>query len=215
MSEMFSPMPSPAALAYVVGIDIGAESCFMCCLTVEKRQVIKPSQFGNDALGFEWLFTRLEQLKSAPHQILVGLEATSRYGENLYHALLKRGYHVCLLHPGQVHAFAQQRGLRAKTDRVDAMTIARVLLSGEARFGYVPSEQIATYRELTRLHQQLSDDVTRYKNEIHALLVVLFPEFTQVLADPSRPTALAVLKAYPSAAAMREADHRGSGQPGP
>ncbi len=183
MSEMFSPMPSPAALAYVVGIDIGAESCFMCCLTVEKRQVIKPSQFGNDALGFEWLFTRLEQLKSAPHQILVGLEATSRYGENLYHALLKRGYHVCLLHPGQVHAFAQQRGLRAKTDRVDAMTIARVLLSGEARFGYVPSEQIATYRELTRLHQQ-----------------------PQVLADPSRPTALAVLKAYPSAAAMREAD---------
>src|SRR6266567_7664368 len=206
MSEMFSPMPSPAALAYVVGIDIGAESCFMCCLTVEKRQVIKPSQFGNDALGFEWLFTRLEQLKSAPHQILVGLEATSRYGENLYHALLKRGYHVCLLHPGQVHAFAQQRGLRAKTDRVDAMTIARVLLSGEARFGYVPSEQIATYRELTRLHQQLSDDVVRYKNEMHARLLALFPEVTQVFADPTRPTALAVLKVYPSAQVMAQAD---------
>src|SRR6266699_3957979 len=206
MSEMFSPMPSPAALAYVVGIDIGAESCFMCCLTVEKRQVIKPSQFGNDALGFEWLFTRLEQLKSAPHQILVGLEATSRYGENLYHALLKRGYHVCLLHPGQVHAFARQRGLRAKTDRVDAMTIARVLLSGEARFGYVPSEQVVTYRELVRLQQQLTEEVVRYKNEIHALLVVLFPEFAQVFADPSKPTALAVLKAYPSAQVMGQAN---------
>ena len=29
--------------------------------------------------------------------------------------------------------FAKQRGLRAKTDRLDATTIARVLLSGEAR----------------------------------------------------------------------------------
>src|SRR5258708_40319682 len=37
-------------------------------------------------------------------------------------------------------------------------------------------EQVATYRELMRLQQQLSEDVVRYKNEIHALLVVLFPE---------------------------------------
>jgi transposase len=106
--------------------------------------VIKPSQLSNDAAGFDWLFEHLEQLKVAPSQVLVGLEATSRYGENLYHALLTRGYRVCLLHPGQIHAFAQQRGLRAKADRLDATTIARALLSGEARFGYVPSEQVAT-----------------------------------------------------------------------
>ena len=206
MSHTSSTTPEPAALAYVVGIDIGMESCMMCCLTMEKRQVIKPSQFGNDAAGFEWLFAHLEQLKRSPQQILVGLEATSRYGENLYHALFKRGYRVCLLHPGQIHAFAQQRGLRAKTDRLDATTIARALLSGEARFGYVPDEQIATYRELVRLQQQLSDDVVRYKNELHALLVVLFPEFHQVFVDPTRRTALAVLKAYPSAQAMAQAD---------
>src|SRR2546421_11444658 len=57
------------------------------------------------------------------------------------------------------HAFAKQRALRAKTDRVDATTIARALLSDDARFGYVPSEQVATYRERVRLQHQLSDDV--------------------------------------------------------
>jgi len=65
-------------------------------------------------------------------------------------------------------------------------------------------EQVATYRELMRLQKQLSDDVVRYKNEIHALLVVLFPEFTQVFVDPTRPTALAVLKRYPSAQAIAQ-----------
>src|SRR5256714_3997361 len=206
MSGSSSPMPEQVVTAHVVGIDNGMELCTMPCLTMDKRQVIKATAFANTLAGFDWLFERLEGLGVAPDQILVGLEATSRYGENLLQALLKRGYQVCLLHPAQMHAFAQQRGLRAKTDQLDAVTIARALLSGEARFGYVPSEQVATYRELMRLQKQLSDDVVRYKNEIHALLVVLFPEFTQVFADPTRPTALAFLKRYPSAQAVAQAE---------
>jgi transposase len=112
---------------------------------------------------------------------------------------------VRLLHPGQTHHFHQQQGLRARTDRLDAMTIARTLLSGEERVGYIPSEQIATYREVVRLHNQLSEEAARYQNQIHALVVVLFPEFTQVIADPCGPTALAVLKAYPHAQAVAKA----------
>src|SRR6266849_6841746 len=118
--------------------------------------------------------------------------------ENLYRFLESQGYPLCLLHPRQTHQFAQQRGLRAKTDRLDATTIARLLLSGEARRGYVPDELIATYREVARLHSQLADDSARYQNQIQALLVVLFPEFVQVFADPCRPTALALLKRYRS-----------------
>jgi len=57
-----------------------------------------------------------------------------------------------------------------------------------------------------RLQQQLSDDVVRYKNELHALVVVLFPEFTQVFADPTGPTALAFLKRYPSAQAVAQTE---------
>ena len=47
--------------------------------------------------------------------------------------------------------------------------------------------------------------MARYKNEIHALLTVLLPEFSQVFAVPTRPTALALLKRYPSAQAMAAA----------
>lgn len=95
---------------------------------------------------------KLTQLDAAPNQIVIGMEATSRYHENLYYELEQRGYQMRLLHPGQTHHYHQQQGLRAKTDRLDAMTIARVLLSGEARVGSIPGEQVATYRELVRLH---------------------------------------------------------------
>jgi len=99
-------MPDAVVTTYVVGIDIGSQSCTMSCLTMDKRQVIKPTPFANTAQGFDRLFERLEGLGDAPKHILVGLEATSRYGENLFQALLKGGYQVCLLHPAQMHAFA-------------------------------------------------------------------------------------------------------------
>lgn len=78
MAHSSPPLPTPAPLAYVVGIDIGMESCMLCCLTMEKRQVIKPSPFANTAEGFQCLFDRLERLATPPEQILIGLEATSR-----------------------------------------------------------------------------------------------------------------------------------------
>jgi transposase len=58
--------------------------------------------------------------------------------------------------------------------------------------GYVPSEQVAPSRELVRLHTQLAETAASSQNEIQALIVVLFPEFTQVKASPCLPTALAV-----------------------
>ena len=47
MSEASFPMSTPAPPAYVVGIDIGMQSCMICGLTMEKRQVIKASPFAN------------------------------------------------------------------------------------------------------------------------------------------------------------------------
>ncbi len=204
-SDMLSSPVDALGFAYVVGIDIGSQTCSFCALKPDKSQVIKPTEFANTRPGFRVLVNKIEQLGVSPQQILIGLEATSRYGENLSQFLESLGYQLCLLHPRQTHQFAQHRSLRAKTDRLDATTIARLLLSGDARRGYVPTELIATYRELVRLHSQLSDEVARYKNEIQALLAVLFSEFNQVFADPCRATALALLKLYPSAQALAAA----------
>jgi transposase len=197
---------SPATVAhaahYVVGLDIGSETCMVGVLTPDKRIVLKPFAIANDGTGFTLLEQKLTQLGCAPHEVVIGLEATGRYWETIYYVLQQRGYRLVLLHPAQTHHFAQRRGLRAKTDKLDALTIARILLSDDARPAYVPNELTATYREFVRLHSNLSEEAARYKNEIQDLLVVLFPEFTQVFKDPTRKTALAVLQAYPSAQAI-------------
>ena len=204
-----APLPpsSPTATTprFIVGIDVGSESCLVAVLAPDKRVVVKPFAIPNTGDGFSQLEHKLAHLDALPHQILIGLEATGRYWETIYHFLQQRGYCLVLLHPAQTHHFAQRRGLRAKTDKLDALTIARLLLSDDVRPAYVPNELTATYRELVRLHSNLSDEAARYKNEIQDLLVVLFPEFTQVFKDPTRKTALAVLRAYPSAQAIAAA----------
>ena len=126
MDQATSPSSpvDPSSFTYVVGIDIGSQTCSFCTLKPDKSQVIKPTDFANALAGFTSLLEQLERLEVPPEQILIGLEATSRYGENLYRFLESRGYQLCLLHPRQTHQFAQQRGLRAKTDRLDANTIA-------------------------------------------------------------------------------------------
>ena len=187
---------------YVVGLAVGSETCLVAVLRPDKRVVLKPFVISNAGPGFEALVSKVGQLGCPPAQILVGLEATGRSWENIYYFLAQHGYRLTVLHPAQTHHFAERRGLRAKTDKLDAVTIARALLSDAVRPTYVPSDLIVTYRELVRLHANVSDEAARYKNEIRDLVVVLFPACTQVFKDPTRPTALAVLRAYPSAQAI-------------
>ncbi len=142
-----APSEEEAVIKYVCGVDIGSQSCAGCICRPDKSVVVKSITSANAREGWQIWEEKLNRLDAPPSQILIGMEATSRYGENLYHELEQRGYVLRLLHPGQTHHFHQQQGLRAKTDRLDAMTIARVLLSGEARIGYVPSERVAVYRE--------------------------------------------------------------------
>jgi transposase len=189
-------------LLYGVGIDVGSTNCSLSILNAGKTPASKPLEFPNAKAGYEWLDHKLEQLDCDKTQLIIGLEATSRYWENLLQHLVAQGYPTQLLHPAQTYQFAKRRGMRAKTDKIDAELIARFVLSGDARPAYVPNELITTYRELIRLHTNLADETTRYKNELRAMLEVLFPEFTQVFADPSAATALALLQRYPCAEAI-------------
>ncbi len=193
-------------MKYVCGIDIGSQSCSGCVTRPDKRVMVKPITIALTKEGWKVMEEKLAQLGAAPSQIVIGMEATSRYHENLYHELEQRGYQMRLLHPGQTHQYHQQQGRLTKTDRLDAMTIARVLLGGEARVGYIPDEQVATYRELVRLHtQSLVRRLPAIRTRSRSWWWCFFPSLARSRHDPCGQGALAVLKAYPDAQAVAQA----------
>ena len=60
---------------------------------------------------------------------------------------------------------------RAKTDRLDALTLARLLAAGELDAVWVPDEWTRAMRRRLSRRSQLVRARTRAKNEIHAVVI--------------------------------------------
>src|SRR5439155_7541518 len=156
------------------------------------------------ATGYAEVCTLL-QTWGDPQTILVGLEATGCLWEPLYEALTQAGYSVLVLNPRQTASWAASLGLRAKTDGLDAQTLARGLLAGYARASTVPSERVQELRTLTRARQDLVHSQTAAKQRLRDELVVLFPELPQHTpadCDLFTPALLRLLGRYSSAQAI-------------
>lgn len=63
------------------------------------------------------------------------------------------------------------RQARAKTDRLDAVALAKLLAAGSLDAVWVPEERIRVMRRRLARRRQLVGACTRAKNEIHAVLV--------------------------------------------
>ena len=75
----------------------------------------------------------LAWLKSLPANSRIGLESTGGYHELLADLAHAQGYTVFLLNPLDTRHYAKAMGNRAKTDRVDAEMIARLIAQEHAR----------------------------------------------------------------------------------
>ena len=141
--------------------------------------------------------------------MLVGLEATGHYHLTLAEYLTAAGYAVAVLDPYRAAQFRRSEGHTAKTDRLDARALARFLACQPAvgrGAGAPPDGRLAALRELTRLRADLVRDRTTALNRLRAALDLAFPELLGILRLPDSPTLLALLAAYPTAAALAAAE---------
>jgi transposase len=201
----------PAETRCVVGIDVAKHAHVVCALDVPSGAVRhKPSRIEASAEGYALLCSWLQEW-GTPETVLLGLEATGPLWEPLYEQLTQAGYVVLLLNPRQTASWATSLGLRAKTDELDAQTLARGLLAGLARASTLPSEMVQALRTLTRARRDLIQTRTAARQRLHDELVLLFPEFVRFLpslpgrVDLGEPAVLELLRTYSSAHALAQA----------
>jgi len=113
----------------------------------------------NSPKGRNALLARLKRVDD----VAVGVEATGGYERKLIDALLAAGYDTRLLQPARVRAFADAKGLHAKTDDLDARLIVDYLAA-------VPTRSLRHDRaaqalaELVDARHRLVDDRTGARN---------------------------------------------------
>lgn len=136
--------------------------------------------------------------------LVIGLEATSVYGEPLVHFLkqgagigsFKPSIHV--LNPKQVNAFKKAYSDLPKTDDVDAWVIAKNLRFGRINQEVYMDDRITALKKLTRARYYTARNLTREKNHFLNSLFLKFSSLTQekVFSDRFGATSLAVVEEF-------------------
>jgi len=189
-----------------IGIDVSKSTSRYVLLDNDGEHSVKPFSLNNDNQGFEKLLTRIKELNLTPENVLLGIEATGIWWENLYCLLTGKHFKVIVLNPHQTNKYREALRFKAKTDDIDAYVIAGLLRSGKYAASYIPEETIQILREITKLRFQLVKDRQNYERQTCSLLALLFPEYpSTALKNPFAVASLAILKVYPTAKHLAEA----------
>lgn len=180
-----------------VGIDIGSEKHTVAIVDGERAVVVKATDFGEDQAGYSTLFEILgEDVESS----FVAMEATGHYWQNLFAALVARGFQVVLLNPIQTRRFADSSLARTKTDKIDAMMIARFAAEKKPAATIMPDEATLELRELVRMRDRYVQDFGDRVRQLHRIVDLGFPELTRFIDDFGTAKATSLLGRYATAA---------------
>ena len=115
-----------------IGIDVAKDVHEACILNDKGEQIGKYIRVKNFKSSIENFRKHVESTASELELIpRIGMEATGIYWYTIYYELSKY-YEIHLFNPSQVRGFAAVNVRGAKTDKIDAKTIAGMLRFGEA-----------------------------------------------------------------------------------
>jgi len=180
------------------GIDIGSERHVVAIVDERTEVVVAPTGFGEDATGYASLLARLGESVD----VLIAMEATGHYWQNLFAVLTGRGFAVALLNPLSTRRFAQVGLERTKTDAIDALSIAKLAALKRPVPAKLTDELTRELREQVRLRDRLQQDLGDRVRELHRVVDLAFPEFTRHVKDLGCLTTTAVLSVFPTAKSL-------------
>jgi transposase len=114
----------------------------------------------NDEAGFNRIRDRLATLGD-PATIRIVIEASGGYERPAHKALTQAGYAVAIVNPQRVRDYARSRGRFAKTDRIDAETIAAFGEANKPRLTPLAQPQRVQLADLLSYRQQILEEINQ------------------------------------------------------
>lgn len=182
------------------GIDIASEIHVVAGIDAEDQVRLKPTKVEETGPGHE----RLIELLGDKSDVLVVMEATGHYWQNVFARLATAGFQVAVVNPLAVRRFGESQLTRAKTDAADALLIARFGRAHRPAPAAVPDEQLEELREHVRLRDRWVQDLGDRVRQLHRLVDLGFPEFTRHVKDLGSCLATTLLTRCPTAVAFQQ-----------
>ena len=157
-----------------VGIDIAKLNHFASAISSDGEILIQPFKFTNDYDGFHLLVSKLNSLEQ--DSLIIGLESTAHYGNNLAEFLVLLNYKVCVINPIQTSTMRKNNIRKTKTDKVDTYIIAKTLMINPHRLFTSYDLDLLHLKNFGRFRQKLIKQRTRVKIQLTSFVDQSFPE---------------------------------------
>ena len=190
-----------------VGIDVAKDKhdCFI--LSSEGEVLADVFTFPNNAEGFDLLLQTIHRCTRPADKIKVGLEATGHYSYNILGFLLNKGLPTYVINPLHTNLYRKSLTLRkTKTDRIDARTIATMLMSDLDLKSYTDtSYHNEELKSLTRYRFDKVHERAKLKQSVSRLVTILFPELEKVVPSLHMVSIYTLLSEFPGASQIASA----------
>ena len=188
--------------ALIVGVDIAKHNQwarFVDCRGIEHNKALK---FENNRNGFNTILTRIYEICKQEdfNKVIVGMEPTGHYWKAFANFLLKQAkITVVLVNPYHTKKAKElDDNSQTKSDKRDALTIARLVKDGRYFETYLSHDVYAELRGLTTTRYSMNKRKKSIINTITAVLDEYFPEFGTVFKQPFKGKAsIHLLKVCP------------------
>jgi transposase len=165
-------------LKQVVGIDVAQKKIDVCLGRMDEHastEVYAYRGFSNSEKGFMALILWVKKHTGSEPAIRFVMEATGVYHEQLAYFLSANGFWVSIIMPNKISNFFKTRVVKTITDKSMAETIAMYGLEKTIENWTQPRKVYRDLRQLTRERNQLVEERTVVKNQLHAEQVRAYP----------------------------------------
>jgi transposase len=142
------------------GLDVHARKTVAAAVQLGSGEVWRAQLPGSPAAAIEWMQT-------LPGEVRAVYEAGPT-GFGLARQARASGIEMMVCSPG---AIPRQPGDRVKTDKADALKLARLLAAGQLRPVVVPAVELEALRDLVRAREDLRGDLMSARHRISKLLL--------------------------------------------
>lgn len=184
-----------------VGIDV-AKNKHDCCSVSSDGTILDDSlRISNSKEGFEFLYSSI--LSFLPSEdisnVKIGLESTGHYSNNIQSYLYAKGFKLSIFNPLATNLFRKAQTLRkTKTDKTDALVIAKMLFSDDTKSYSPVSYQIQELKSLTRHRYRMIGYRSKLKISLTRIIDIVFPELPDNVWSIHQASAYALLSELPS-----------------
>jgi transposase len=185
----------------IVGVDIAKETQWARFVDYRGIELGKALKFQNNKTGFETILASIESIckNKRLDDIIVGMEPTGHYWKPLANYLLMHEVKVVMVNPYHTKKAKElDDNSQTKSDKKDALTIAKLVRDGRYYEVYMPQDIFAELRVLANARLSLMKRHNTLKNTITAVMDEYFPEMKLVFKNPLNGKAsMQILKTCP------------------